>query len=534
MVKFAETRGMKMARHDLQSILVKHVTATEITQCPLSQTFAKAQCTCILLAKPGHTTARPPRYQMEEDTIRPAAQSGISTDHVAEDSSAGGVASPALHVDGTEVVFHDDGIREESAGVEETNASDAIASVQEPGAILRSLENLPRDTTVPTTEEALESNTGEVHSTPSSVRSSEVPTPPAKDTVSSIPPSTSVDSEGKRPQTPSRTSTTSSPNHKRSLTASKGNNVSVVLIVSALETIATSKEAKRSAPLRDSAQRALELIRSNLASDHPRDILEPLRLACETKNEKLMIASLDCISKLISYSFFAEDDIYVSNGMPSPPPSPHPTGRSSIGRASQTSIPQPSIVDLVVHTITACHTETTPETVSLQIVKALLALVLSPSVFVHHSSLLKTVRTVYNVFLLSADPVNQMVAQGGLTQMVHHVFTRCKIQDSSKTAGELAIPSYDPQAPAASSQASLTMAQPREVFNPSNGSNSSELSQGKTNKSDESSISLQQLQNSTTEDGNTPVVQSGEVIVPQMYVPVVFVDPFSSRYYPQD
>jgi hypothetical protein len=32
---------------------------------------------------------------------------------------------------------------------------------------------------------------------------------------------------------------------------------------------------------------------------------------------------------------------------------------------------------------------------------------------------------VYNVFLLSNDPVNQMVAQGGLTQMVHHVFTRC-------------------------------------------------------------------------------------------------------------
>jgi brefeldin A-inhibited guanine nucleotide-exchange protein len=63
----------------------------------------------------------------------------------------------------------------------------------------------------------------------------------------------------------------------------------------------------------------------------------------------------------------------------------------------------------------------------LQIVKALLSLVLSSTILVHHSSLLKAVRTVYNVFLLSSDPVNQMVAQGGLTQMVHHVFTRCKV-----------------------------------------------------------------------------------------------------------
>lgn len=63
---------------------------------------------------------------------------------------------------------------------------------------------------------------------------------------------------------------------------------------------------------------------------------------------------------------------------------------------------------------------------SLQIVKALLSLVLSPTILVHQSSLLKAVRTVYNIFLLSPDPVNQTVAQGGLTQMVHHVFTRCK------------------------------------------------------------------------------------------------------------
>ncbi|KAF5387640.1 hypothetical protein D9615_000382 [Tricholomella constricta] len=231
--------------------------------------------------------------------------------------------------------------------------------------------------------------------------------------------------------------------HKRSLTISKGHTVSVVLISTALETIAASKEAKRSASLRESTQKALELIRSNEGGDRPREIFEPLRLACETKNEKLMIASLDCISKLVSYSFFTEPDSHP-NQIPSPPPSPRHPGENPSANGSQSSIPQPSLVDLVAHTIASCHTESTPETVSLQIVKALLSLVLSPTILVHHSSLLKAVRTVYNVYLLSADPVNQGVAQGGLTQMVQHVFARCRIGRTSKDVSDLALPSLTP------------------------------------------------------------------------------------------
>ncbi|EJF62771.1 Sec7-domain-containing protein [Dichomitus squalens LYAD-421 SS1] len=212
----------------------------------------------------------------------------------------------------------------------------------------------------------------------------------------------------------------------------RGHTVSVVLISSALETIAASKEAKRSAPLRESVHRALEMVKSGQGGDKPREIFEPLRLACETRNEKLMIASLDCISKLISYSFFVESS--STHAPSSPPPSPGPNSRNSM--SSQAPQPPPSLVDLVVHTITSCHTESTPETVSLQIVKALLSLVLSSTVLVHQSSLLKAVRTVYNVFLLSADPVNQMVAQGGLTQMVNHVFARCKVGSSSLPPSE--------------------------------------------------------------------------------------------------
>ncbi|KAL6299711.1 hypothetical protein BKA93DRAFT_741894 [Sparassis latifolia] len=232
------------------------------------------------------------------------------------------------------------------------------------------------------------------------------------------------DSVSARPSIPSRPS--SSASHRRSLTISKGHTVSVVLISSALETIASSREAKRSAPLRESVQHALEMVKAGRGGDRPREIFEPLRLACETRNEKLLIASLDCISKLISYSFFVEPS-RESHTITSPPASPGPVPRNSKSNGSHAQLPEPSLVDLVVHTITACHSESTPETVSLQIVKALLAIVLSSTILVHQSSLLKAVRTVYNVFLLSADPVNQTVAQGGLTQMVNHVFARCDL-----------------------------------------------------------------------------------------------------------
>ncbi|KAG5646614.1 hypothetical protein DXG03_002918 [Asterophora parasitica] len=246
--------------------------------------------------------------------------------------------------------------------------------------------------------------------------------------------------------------------HRRSLTISKGHTVSVVLISTALETIAASKEAKRSVPLRESTQKALELIRSNEGGDRPREIFEPLRLACETKNEKLMIASLDCISKLVSYSFFTEDGSHPTH-IPSPPPSPRHPAQNPSANGSHSSIPQPSLVDLVAHTIASCHTESTPETVSLQIVKALLSLVLSPTILVHHSSLLKAVRTVYNVYLLSSDPVNQGVAQGGLTQMVQHVFARCRVNRTSKDVGDLNLPSLNESA-TSSTRASFAIPTP--------------------------------------------------------------------------
>lgn len=182
--------------------------------------------------------------------------------------------------------------------------------------------------------------------------------------------------------------------------------------------ISTSREAKRSPPLRDAVAHALSLVEAGTTAEKPREIFEPLRLACETGSEKLMVTSLDCISKLVSYAFFVDPDSPTTINQAayaSPPGSP---SASTAG-----GLPT-SLADLVTHTITSAYTESTADAVSLQIVKALLQIVLSPHTLVHHSSLLRAVRTVYNIFLLSPSPVTQNVAQGGLTQMVHHIFGR--------------------------------------------------------------------------------------------------------------
>lgn len=217
--------------------------------------------------------------------------------------------------------------------------------------------------------------------------------------------------------TPSRrssvTSNTSATVHSRSSLSSL-NKGSAVFVISALEQMESSKEAKGTKPqakaLREATTRALEMVRiassqNNASNDpvpgaelDPRVVFEPLKLSCQTKSTNLIIIALDCLGKLVSYSFFAED-------------APAPDGEEALA-------------DVVTSTVCNTFYEGLDEKAQLQIIKALVAVVLSTTVHVHQSSLLKAIRTVYNIFLLSKASSTQAVAQGVLTQMVHHVFGR--------------------------------------------------------------------------------------------------------------
>ena len=192
---------------------------------------------------------------------------------------------------------------------------------------------------------------------------------------------------------------------------------SIVFVVSALDQIAASKEARKKKVLGDAAQKALDAIKRLDGSPSPEVIFEPLRLATETSSIPLTTTALDCIGKLISYSYFSVPaDIQDPNALPS-------------------SHPQIPLIDRAIETICDCfQNEATPFEIQLQILKSLLAAVLNDKLIVHGSGLLKAVRQVYNIFLLSKSNTNQQIAQGTLTQMVGTVFERVITRLSMKEA----------------------------------------------------------------------------------------------------
>jgi brefeldin A-inhibited guanine nucleotide-exchange protein len=189
---------------------------------------------------------------------------------------------------------------------------------------------------------------------------------------------------------------------------------SIVFVVSALEAIAASKEAQKKPQLGDAVQKALADIKQHEPElPDPEIIFAPLQLATRSGNIVLATKALDCIGKLISYSYF------------SVPSSPARTAEDE---------PAP-LIERAIDTICDCFQgETTPVEIQLQIVKSLLAAVLNDKIVVHGAGLLKAVRQVYNVFLLSKSSANQQVAQGTLTQMVGTVFERVKTRIHMKEA----------------------------------------------------------------------------------------------------
>ena len=254
-----------------------------------------------------------------------------------------------------------------------------------------------------------------------------------------------------QPQTPTTLARTSSRNAPT--TASTGKRVtnssasgnsstqptlsSMVFVVQALESILAAKETKRQKSLANSIQRALDAIKS-AAPELPPDpavVFEPLRIACSVQNTQITSTALDCIGKLISYSYFS-----VSTTSPRIPPTPSTAASVDDVPENRRAEPPPPpaaipLIERAIETICECFQgDMTPDQVQLQIIKALLAAVLNDKAVVHGAGLLKAIRQTYNIFLLSRSSPNQMTAQGTLTQMVHTVFERVKVRIAVKEA----------------------------------------------------------------------------------------------------
>ena len=248
------------------------------------------------------------------------------------------------------------------------------------------------------------------------------PPPPEKDDQEQLPPRKSV---GALPSLPVTNGTTL---HTRQRSDTQSSQTpptprhpntplsSIVFVVTALEQIAASKEAKKRKPLGDAVQKALIAVKREGGSPSPEVIFEPLRLATDNTSIPLTTTALDCIGKLISYSYFSISAPYQDPNLPSNPQ-------------------QQPLIDRAIETICDCfQDEATPVETQLQIVKSLLAAVLNDKLIVHGQGLLKAVRQVYNIFLVSKSSANQQIAQGTLTQMVGTVFERVSTRLAMKEA----------------------------------------------------------------------------------------------------
>ncbi|KAL3744597.1 hypothetical protein ACJRO7_013808 [Eucalyptus globulus] len=128
-------------------------------------------------------------------------------------------------------------------------------------------------------------------------------------------------------------------------------------------------------------------------------VLNPLRLAFETKNLKVLEPALDCLHKLIAYDHLEGD--------------PGLDGGKNV----------PLFTD-ILNMVCGCVDNSSPDSTILLVLKVLLTAVASAKFRVHGESLLGVIRVCYNIALNSKNPINQATSKAMLTQMISIVFRR--------------------------------------------------------------------------------------------------------------
>ncbi|XP_021948829.1 brefeldin A-inhibited guanine nucleotide-exchange protein 2 isoform X3 [Folsomia candida] len=129
----------------------------------------------------------------------------------------------------------------------------------------------------------------------------------------------------------------------------------------------------------------------------------PLEMATKGDSPKVTILALDGIQKLLAHG-------HLTGNYPS------------------AANPNKRLIDFIVETICSCFTGVeTDEGVELQIIKALLTVVTSQHVQIHEGSVLLTLRTCFNIYLLTKNQINQTTSRAMLTQMLQSIFTRMEI-----------------------------------------------------------------------------------------------------------
>ncbi|XP_062187526.1 brefeldin A-inhibited guanine nucleotide-exchange protein 5-like isoform X2 [Phragmites australis] len=143
-------------------------------------------------------------------------------------------------------------------------------------------------------------------------------------------------------------------------------------------------------------------------------VLQPLRLAFETKHIKLVEPALDCLHKFIAYDHL-EGDPGLEGGKNSP------------------------LFTDILNMVCGCVDNTSSDSTVLQVLKVLLNAVASNRFRVHGEPLLGVIRVCYNIALNSKSAVNQATSKAMLTQMISIVFRRMESEQVSVSPASSAV-----------------------------------------------------------------------------------------------
>jgi brefeldin A-inhibited guanine nucleotide-exchange protein len=145
--------------------------------------------------------------------------------------------------------------------------------------------------------------------------------------------------------------------------------------------------------------KTLEKNKANILAELSTNInkyFRPLELACATRKPQIVEVALDCLQKLMAYKFIDLTTKYTPD-------------------------PSKLLIDIVVATICNCFEPNQDDNVQLQIVKALLTAVTSCDI--RGKSVRITVKTSFNIHLVSKNPVNQKI--GGLSVCAKEIRRCC-------------------------------------------------------------------------------------------------------------
>ncbi|KAI0985612.1 hypothetical protein GJ496_002658 [Pomphorhynchus laevis] len=196
----------------------------------------------------------------------------------------------------------------------------------------------------------------------------------------------------------------------------------IMFLIRVLQEILNDKECKKAqnSELKKICQSAIDELTNNNDLSGQRDTLpdliaqidynryfEPFELASKTGSVKLVQLSLDSIQKFIAHGHL-------------------------LGNCEDPLEPGKHLIDRIIKMICSCFKgEQTNEGVQLQILKALLTILTSQLVDVHASSLLLSIKTCFNICLISRSLINQTTARATLTQIINVVFFKMEQEASS-------------------------------------------------------------------------------------------------------